>query len=559
MMLSPSAHVDTFTRDSLPPADLWPTLEFTIPDVQYPERLNAAVELLDRTIERFGAERQAILLADGTSWSYAELQRRVDQFAKVLTEDQGLVPGNRVLLRMLNGPWTVVCWLGALKAGMVVVTTMVAWRTQELSPIAARVRPALAVVDHRGLTDADAAFARLDDPPVVIVAGGEPDLLIEACDTKSGRFTAVDTAADDVALLGATSGTTGVPKITMHFHRDILANADTFGHHVLHLSSHDVSASTAPLAFTFGLGGNVVFPLRSGGAMVLVERATPIELAKLIEPLGITVLYTAPTGYRSIIKEGLAGSLRRVRVGIAAGEHLTVSTFDAVEAESGIRLVNGIGSTEMLHVFVSASGDDIRPGATGRAVPGYRAVILDDDGAELPAGEPGRLGVIGPTGCRYLDDERQRVYVQGGWNVTGDTFVQDADGYFTFQARNDSMIVTAGYNVGAPEVEEAVLDHPDVLECAVVGCPDDERGMIVAAFVVVRDGVTASPELTPSILEHVKSRLAVYKCPRRVEYVDALPRNPSGKVQHFLLRERAADRAAVVDSQNQNQNQNQGV
>lgn len=556
MTLSPSAHVDTFTRDSLPPIDLWPTLEFTIPEVQYPERVNAAAELLDRTIDRHGADRPAILLADGSSWTYGELQRRADQFAQVLTEDHGLVPGNRVLLRMLNGPWTVACWLGALKAGMVVVTTMVAWRTQELHPIAARVRPSLAVVDHRGLHDADAAFGRLDDPPAVIVAGGEHDPLVAACDTKSGSFTAVDTAADDVALLGATSGTTGVPKITMHFHRDILANADTFGQHVLHLTSDDVSASTAPLAFTFGLGGNVVFPLRSGGAMVLVERATPVELAKLIEPLGITVLYTAPTGYRSIIKERLAGELRRLRIGIAAGEHLTISTFEAVEAASGLRLINGIGSTEMLHVFVSASGDDIRPGATGRAVPGYRAVILDDDGAELPPGEPGRLGVIGPTGCRYLDDDRQRVYVQGGWNITGDTFVQDDDGYFTFQARNDSMIVTAGYNVGAPEVEEAVLEHPDVLECAVVGCPDDERGMIVVAFVVLRDGVTVSTELTPSILDHVKARLSVYKCPRRVEYVTALPRNPSGKVQHFILREQAAAQAV---SPLQTQPQNQGA
>jgi 2-aminobenzoate-CoA ligase len=555
MTLSPSAHVDTYTRESLPPADLWPTLEFTIPEVQYPERLNAAAELLDRTIDRYGADRPAILLADGSSWSYDDLQRRADQFAKVLTEDHGLVPGNRVLLRMLNGPWTVACWLGALKAGMVVVTTMVAWRTQELHPIAARVRPALAVVDHRGLDDADVAFDRLDRPPAVIVAGGEHDLLIEACETKSGPFTAVDTAADDVALLGATSGTTGVPKITMHFHRDILANADTFGHHVLHLTSDDVSASTAPLAFTFGLGGNVVFPLRSGGAMVLVERATPVELAKLIEPLGISVLYTAPTGYRSIIKEGLAGELRRLRIGIAAGEHLTISTFEAVEAASGLRLINGIGSTEMLHVFVSASGDDIRPGATGRAVPGYRAVILDDDGAELPAGKPGRLGVIGPTGCRYLDDDRQRVYVQGGWNVTGDTFVQDDDGYFTFQARTDSMIVTAGYNVGAPEVEEAVLDHPDVLECAVVGCPDDDRGMIVVAFAVVRDGLTPSDDLTSSILDHVKSRLSVYKGPRRVEYVTELPRNPSGKVQHFILRERTAAQAAVSQSRIQPQKQ----
>lgn len=547
MKLSPSAHVDTFTRDSLPPDDLWPTLEFTIAEVQYPDRLNAAVELIDRTIDRFGADRTAIVLADGGSWSYRDLQQRANQFAEVLTEEHGLVPGNRVLLRLLNGPWAVACWLGALKAGMVVVTTMPAWKAQELRNVTERVHPRLAVIDHRGLNDAEQAFAGLPNNPDVLVYGGDNDSLVAACALRSGEFTAVDTAADDVALLGATSGTTGIPKITMHFHRDILANADTFSRHVLQLTPDDVSASTAPLAFTFGLGGNVVFPLRSGGVMVLVERATPIELAKLIEPLGITVLYTAPTGYRSVIKEGLAAELRRLRIGVSAGEHLTSSTFAAVEQASGLRLVNGIGATEMLHVFISASGDDIRPGSTGRAVPGYRAAIFDDDGRQLGPGEPGRLGVIGPTGCRYLDDDRQRVYVHDGWNITGDTFVMDEDGYFTFHARNDSMIVTAGYNVGAPEVEEAVLGHPDVLECAVVGRPDPERGTIVDAFVVLRDGAVPSDDLTASILAHVKSRLSIYKCPRRIDYIDALPRNPSGKVQHFVLRDRAAAEAAVAE------------
>ncbi|PRB10514.1 2-aminobenzoate-CoA ligase [Microbacterium sp. MYb72] len=546
MELSPSAHVDTFTRDSLPAAELWPILEFTIPDVQYPKRLNAAAELIDRAVAQHGARRPAILLADGASWSYGELQLRANQFAQVLTEDHGLVPGNRVMLRMLNGPWTVACWLGALKAGMVVVTTMVAWRAQEVGNVAERVSPRIAIVDHRGLADAEEAFAALGAPPTVLVAGGEHDELAAACDAKRGEFAAVDTAADDVALLGATSGTTGVPKVTMHFHRDILANADTFARHVLHLGADDVSASTAPLAFTFGLGGNVIFPLRTGGAMVLVERATPLELAKLIRPLGITVLYTAPTGYRGIIKAGLADELGRLRIGVAAGEHLTRSTFEAVEQASGLRLVNGIGATEMLHVFISASGDDIRPGATGRVVPGYRAAIFDENGRELGTGESGRLGVIGPTGCRYLDDERQSVYVHDGWNITGDTFVRDEDGYFTYQARNDSMIVTAGYNVGAPEVEEAVLAHPDVLECAVVGRPDVDRGMIVAAFVVPREGLAGSDALTASILEHVRARLAIYKCPRRVDYLTELPRNPSGKVQHFVLRERAALDAAIA-------------
>lgn len=540
MTLSPSAHTDSFTRDALPPAELWPALEFTIPDVQYPAVLNAAEELLDRTIDHYGSARAAIVLANGDTWTYGELQRRANQFAQVVTEDFGLVPGNRVMLRMPNGPWAVACWLGALKAGMVVVTTMVAWRAKEVFRVAEKVMPQLAVVSDHGLPEAREGFASLVAQPDILVFGGAHDMLLPACDAKSGEFAAVQTSADDVALLGATSGTTGTPKITMHFHRDILAIADTFARHVLELSPDDVSASTAPLAFTFGLGGNVVFPLRSGGAMVLVERATPVELATLIEPLGITALYTAPTGYRSILKEGLASQLSRLRIGIAAGEHLSLATFDAVEEASGLRLINGIGSTEMLHVFISASGEALRPGTTGRAVPGYRAAVFDDSGRQLGPGIPGRLGVRGPTGCRYLDDDRQRVYVHDGWNITGDTFVVDEDGYFTFQSRNDAMIVTAGYNVGAPEVEEAVLGHGDVAECAVIGRADATRGMIVNAFVVPRTGVVPSDELTESILDHVKSQLAIYKCPRRIDYVAALPRNPSGKVQHFVLRERAA-------------------
>ncbi|MFJ4165219.1 AMP-binding protein [Microbacterium sp. NPDC089698] len=546
MELSRSAHVDTFARDALPPFELWPTLEFTIPDVQYPERLNAAAELIDRAVEAFGPDRDAVVLGDGTRWSYGELQRRANQVAQVLTEDLGIVPGNRVALRLLNGPWAVACWLGALKAGAVVVTTMVAWKESEVRNVFERVRPSAAIVDHRDLGVVEGALRELLPERGLLVFGGDGDRLMRACDDKDGRFAAVDTAADDVALLGATSGTTGAPKITMHFHRDILANADTFAKHVLHLTPDDVSATTAPLAFTFGLGGAVVFPLRTGGAAVILERATPIELARLIEPLGITVLYTAPTGYRAILKEGLAGALRRLRVGVSAGEHLSRETFEAVAEATGVRLVNGIGSTEMLHVFISASGDDIRPGSTGRAVPGYRAAILDDDGRILGPGEPGRLGVIGPTGCRYLDDPRQTAYVHDGWNITGDTFVQDEDGYFTFYARSDSMIVTAGYNVGAPEVEEAIAAHPDVLEVAVVGRPDPDRGTIVNAYVVPRAHVDVSEELTASILALVKSRLALYKCPRRIDYLAELPRNPSGKVQHFILRDRAAAEAALA-------------
>lgn len=551
MELSPSAHIDGFTRASLPAFEQWPTLEFTLPELQYPDRLNAAAELIDRAVDQFGPDRPALFLTDGTSWSYGELQQRANQFARLLTEDHGIVAGNRVLLRMFNSPWTIACWLGALKAGAVIVTTMVAWKSAELSNVMAKVQPTVAVVDHRAVAEVAEVLAEHLDARNLIVAGaeaGQPDPLETALATHSPEFTAVATAADDVALLGATSGTTGEPKVTMHFHRDILANADTFAKHTLALGPNDVSASTAPLAFTFGLGGLVVFPLRTGGAAVVAEQASPMQLASLIDTLGITVFYTAPTGYRALLAKGYAGELSRLRVAISAGQHLPKATFDEVEEASGLRLIDGIGSTEMLHVFLSASGSDIRPGSTGRAVPGFRVGVFDEEGRKLGPGEPGLLGVIGPTGCRYLNDSRQANYVKGGWNITGDTYIMDEDGYFAFQGRADSLIVTAGYNVGAPEVENAISEHPDVAECAVVGRPDPFKGVIVNAFVVPRPGVTPGQELTDSILAHVKSELAIYKCPRRIDYIDALPTNPSGKVQHFVLRERAAAEAAELAS-----------
>lgn len=550
MALSPSAHADTFARDNLPPAEQWPTFEFALPELQYSDRLNAGAELIDRAVERFGAGRPAVLAPDGTRWTYGELQKHANQVAQVLTEDLGLVPGNRVLLRSPNNPWTVAAWLGVLKAGGVVVTTMHALRAAEIAQILERTSPSIALVDHRFAGDLDEAVAGLvreGERPAVVRYGGEgADDLVARAAAKSGTFDAVQTAADDVALLGPTSGSTGVPKVTMHFHRDILANADTFARHVLRPTEDDVFACSAPFAFTFGLGSLVVFPLRFGASALLTERTTPVQLAELVAEHKVTILATAPTAYRAIVKEGRAGLLKGVKKAVSAGEHLPQETWQHVYEETGLKLINGIGATEMLHVFVSAAGDDIRPGATGRAVPGFRATILDAEGNEAAPGELGRLAVIGPTGCRYLADQRQLSYVVNGWNVTGDTFYRDADGYFYYQARADDMIVSSGYNIGAPEVEAAVNEHPDVMESGVVGRPDAERGTVVCAFVVLRDGMEGDDAKRREIQDFVKSRIAPYKYPRDVRFVEALPRNPSGKLQHYRLREQAATNGTQV-------------
>ncbi|MGM0931208.1 MAG: AMP-binding protein [Actinomycetota bacterium] len=541
MELSPSAHIDTFTRDHLPPAEQWPTLEFTLPELQYPDRLNAATVLIDDAVAEFGGERPALHTLDGQTWSYGQLQQRANQVAQVLTEDFGVVPGNRVLLRGPNNPWLVAAWLGVLKAGAVVVTTMPVLRASEVATICQLTRPSAAISDARF---ADGLAEAVGEGIAVMTYGADdPDDLTVRCAAKSGEFDDVATAADDVALLGPTSGTTGTPKITMHFHRDILANADTFARHILQPTADDVFAGSPPLAFTFGLGGLVVFPLRFGASALLTERATPVQLAEHAANAGATVLFTAPTAYRAILKEGRADLLRPLRLAVSAGEHLPRETWEAVHEATGLSLVNGIGSTEMLHVFISAAGDDIRPGTTGIAIPGFRAKVLDDDGNEAPVNQPGKLAVIGPTGCRYLDDPRQENYVQNGWNITGDTFLRNEEGYFVYQARSDNMIVSSGYNIGAPEVEAAIDQHPDVVENAVIGRPDPERGSVVCAFVVLRDGVVGDDATRKNIQDFVKATIAPYKYPRDVRFVTELPRNPSGKLQHFKLREQAGQGA----------------
>lgn len=538
MPLTPSAHIDTFTRDNLPPEELWPTFEFTIDDVQYPESLNAGVELIDRAVQEYGADRPALHTPDGPTWTYGELQKRANQVAQVLTEDYGVVSGNRVMLRAPNNPWQVAAWLGVLKAGAVVVTTMPLLWAAEVNKLVKLTGSTVLITDHRFAEGMDQLRdGTSETQPAIITYGTDASAdLMQQADAKSGEFTAVPTAADDVALLGPTSGTTGVPKVTMHYHRDILANADTFAKHILEMTSDDVVTCSAPFAFTFGLGCSVVFPLRFGASALLLEKSTPLHLAEVAERVGVTIMATAPTAYRAIIKEGRSELLTRLRLGVSAGEHLPQQTFEAVEEATGLRLINGIGATELLHVFISAGGDDIRPGAVGKPIPGFRAAIIDDYGNEAADGQAGRLAVIGPTGCRYLADERQASYVHNGWNLTGDTFIRDEDGYYIYQARSDNMIVSSGYNIGAPEVESAIDQHPDVLENAVVARPDEDRGSIVCAFIVLREHIDGDDVKRKEIQDFVKQQIAPYKYPRDVRFVDELPRNPSGKLQHFKLR-----------------------
>ncbi|MDB5692186.1 MAG: 2-aminobenzoate-CoA ligase [Alphaproteobacteria bacterium] len=527
-----SAHVDCFARDRLPPPELQPEFLFDLPELHYPERLNAASALVDGP----PADAPALINHAGT-WTYGAMRDLSDRIARLLVEEEGLVPGNRVLLRGPNGAILFAAWLGVLKAGGIVVATMPILRPREIAPVVARARIHHAIVDDRHLAD----FLTAADETGLIrslltyhgdAGGGAMERRLEGV---AGGFAAVDTHRDDVALIAFTSGTTGRPKGCVHYHRDVLAPADSFARHVLKPEPGGRWLCSAPIAFTFGLGMQLIFPWRFGGAAVTVEQPGPKSLLEAVAKHEVTILATAPTAYKAMLPMLGEHDLTSLATCVSAGEHLPAATWHAWRDATGLGIVDGIGATEMMHIFISASGDDIRPGATGKAVPGYRACVLDGVGRPLPHGI-GRLAVKGPTGCRYFDDERQRDYVRDGWNVTGDTFRQDEEGYFRYVARSDDMIVSAGYNIGAPEVENALHLHAAVAECAVIGVSCPERGQKVKAFIVLAAGHSASPELAQALQDHVKAAIAPYKYPREVEFVDALPRTATGKLQRFALK-----------------------
>jgi 2-aminobenzoate-CoA ligase len=542
--MTPTAHLDTFARDHLPPPEARPEFLFELPELKFPQRLNCATELLDRHVAEGRGGRMCVRSPAGIAWTYADLQRRADAIAHVLVQDMGLVPGNRVLLRAANKPMLVACWFAVMKSGGIAVGTMPLLRAKELGQILSKGQVTLALCDQALRGELEAAVATAPHPMrSVFFDDPSPDGLDAMTARHHAPFANVDTFADDTCLLAFTSGTTGQPKATMHFHRDVMASCLCFPPYVMRANADDVFIGSPPLAFTFGLGGLTLFPMHVGASTVLLEKAGPNELLEATLTYRATVMFTAPTSYRV-----MAPAARERKLGardggplhkcVAAGEALPAATRALWREATGIEIIDGIGATEMLHIFISADEANARPGATGKPVPGYRARVVDDEGRELPPGRIGKLAVQGPTGCRYLDDERQASYVKGGWNYTGDAYLMDADGYFHYQSRTDDMIISAGYNIAAPEVEDALLAHPAVAECAVIGVTDAERGQIVKAFVVLRETHAPSEEMTKTLQDFVKASVAPYKYPRAVEFCASLPRTETGKLQRFRLRAR---------------------
>ncbi len=539
--LGRSAHTDTFTRDNLPPSQQWPAI--LLNGFDYPETLNAGVELTDRMVEK-GFGDHVALIGNGRRRTYKELADWTNRIAHALVEDFGIKPGNRILIRAANNPALVACWLAATKAGAVVVNTMPLLRAGELAKIVDKAEIALALCDTRLMDElvTCAKTSRFLKQVIGFDGTANHDAELDRVAlSKPVTFEAVKTGRDDVALLGFTSGTTGEPKATMHFHRDLLIIADGYAKEILDVRPHDIFVGSPPLAFTFGLGGLAIFPLRFGATATLLENASPANMIEIIETYKATISFTAPTAYRAMLAAMQKGAnLSSLRAAVSAGETLPAPVFDDWVAKTGKPILDGIGSTEMLHIFISNRFGDAAPGSTGKPVTGYEARIVDGDMKEMPRGEIGRLAVRGPTGCRYLADKRQSSYVRDGWNLTGDSFSQDERGYFHFAARSDDMIISSGYNIAGPEVEAALLAHPDVKECAVIGVPDEERGQLVQEHVVLKDGIAPDAATVKRLQDHVKATIAPFKYPRSVKFTEALPKTQTGKIQRFRLRPGAA-------------------
>jgi len=541
---APTGHVDTFCADNLPPRELWPELDWSgIPELIYPDSMNCAAELLDGMIEGRRGDRTVFRFPEG-AWTYQRLFETSNRIAHVLVDDLGLVPGNRVLLRGPNNPMLAACWFAVLKAGGVVVCTMPLLREREIRYLADKADIRLALSDTRFAEECSGAFMTHADGSdregaCVVHFNSDAHYSLEAMmRQKPVSFTNCATSADDTAIIAFTSGTTGEGKGTMHSHRDIMAITDCFPRYVLEPSADDIFCGSPPLAFTYALGGLLLFPMRFGASSLLLENATPPHLLDAIENHKPTVCFTAPTAYRAMTGMIEGRDVSSLRKCVSAGETLPRAVFDAWHEATGVKIMDGIGATEMLHIFISAAGDDISPGSTGKVVPGYQARVVNADGNEVSRGTVGRLAVRGPTGCRYLDNlEQQRKYVRNGWNLTGDSYKQDDDGYFWYQARTDDMIISGGYNIAGPEVENVLLEHAAVMECAVVGEPDEERGHVVKAFVVLKAGHIGDAKLVKELQDFVKARIAPYKYPRRMEFADSLPRTSTGKLQRYKLRE----------------------
>jgi 2-aminobenzoate-CoA ligase len=545
--MSYTAHQDTFAADNLPPRDLWPEIIRDRPEYNYPERLNCVVPLLDRWIEEGRGDEPCLFSPDG-NLTYRELYERVNRICNVFGE-LGLVPGSRLFLRSANNTWMVASYLAGLKAGLVVVATMPLLRAKEIAYPINKAEIAVAFCDAKLADEMEKARPATPGLQRVIYWGSDaPDSLERLVEAASPVFPAVETAADDICLIAFTSGTTGEPKGCMHNHADMLAICDGFGGHILRAAASDRFIGSAPFAFTFGLG-IVLFPLRIGASFVVIERAGPDDLPPAIERFKATVCFTAPTAYRAMIPKLGQYDMSSLRKCVSAGESLPRGTYEAWLKATGIKLIDGIGGTEVLHIYISAPEDEIRPGSTGRAIPGYEAKIVDDEGRDVPPGTVGRLALRGPIGCRYLNDPRQTKYVQNGWNLPGDSFTMDEDGYFWYQARSDDMIISAGYNIAGPEVEAGLMTHPAVQECGVVGAPDPERGQIVKAYVVAAPGFEPGPALADELQRHVKAEIAPYKYPRSITFVEALPKTSSGKLQRVALRRLAIEEVAPALAQ----------
>lgn len=528
---------DNFAHDSLPDISLQPDYIWDLPQFRQPEMLNCVDRLLDDHIKNGNGDAICLRTFE-KNWTYRELYEKANQIAQVLIDDLGLQSGNRVLIRSANNPMMVACWFGIIKAGGIVVATMPLLRAKELTTIIECAEISHVLCDVHLESEID----QVHSPFIKRICkfdGSENGTseLENLMLPKAKTFMNFHSKADSVALVGFTSGTTGLPKMTAHYHKDILNICEAFPQFSLQPTPDDIFTGSPPIGFTFGLGGLVLFPMYFGASTFLIEKPSPDLLLEAIQNHKISICFTAPTAWRIITSKVPDYDISSLRKCVSAGETLPLKVWQDWYDATGLKIIDGIGATEMLHIFISSNEENMRPGATGLPITGYEAKIIDAAGNELPANEPGRLAVRGITGCKYLNrPDKQREYVENGWNITGDVYKKDEDGYFWFIARGDDMIISSGYNIAAVEVESVLLTHEDILECAVVGLPDEERGMLVCAHVVLKEKNKASDEFSKAIQQWFKEVAAPYKYPRVIYFADLLPKTETGKIQRFKLK-----------------------
>jgi benzoate-CoA ligase family protein len=511
-----------------------------------PQDFNVAAWLVDRNVSEGRSDNVAIEFGDERI-TYRQVLDNVNRFGNVLRDTLEVRIEERVLLLLLDGPEFAYAFFGAIKIGAVAVPINTLWKSPDYEYILNDCRARVVIVSEallpqlQGIPRESLRYLR-----EVVVVGNAPSGTRSFSDLLQGASPTLEpepTCKDDTAFWLYSSGSTGFPKGCVHLHHDMVVATELYGRGVLGITERDRCYSVAKLFFAYGLGNALYFPFGVGASTVLFPGPpTPANVFEIVGTHQPTLFYSVPTNYATLLAHDAdAPDFASVRWGVSAGEALPPAIFERFKSRFGVTILDGIGSTEIGHIFISNQAGAIRPGSSGKLVAGYQALVLDDDGAPVPVGEFGNLLVRGDSTCAeyWNKHEKTKDTIEGHWIRTGDKYYQDEDGFYWYAGRSDDMLKVGGIWVSPIEVENALIEHPSVLEAGVVGREDQDRLVKPLAYVVLRPGVSQSAELGRELQDFVRGKLAEYKRPRWVEFVAALPKTATGKTQRFKLRARS--------------------